>query len=313
MINKQRFNRVCVSAAALMLATGCSAPDTTSAPVRELLESGEERITYNLLPDRPLHFHLQYSWNVWNSGGEYLFNEIADVAGGTGSFFLLDSGNKQVVELAPDGNLLNSFSRFGSGPGEFNYPIYLTFHENDIWISDVGNRRFSIYNLEGTYIKDVRWPGASRLVNPFSVTEGGRILHGGMWPLTVAELANQDPLYYLALFPAEGEWQEGRAVIHVDTLATMEALPYMSTEIHSEQGDVRMWFGHPELAPRLLWAAAENLIVTVTSAQYRFIVRMPDAFSSNGNILIRRITEDGLDRFEVGIVDWSDSGINPGH
>ncbi len=40
---------------------------------------------------------------------------------------------------------------------------------------------------------------------------------------------------------------------------------------------------------------------------------LPDAFSSNGNILIRRITEDGLDRFEVGIVDWSDSGINPGH
>lgn len=74
MIIKQRLNRVCVSAAALMLATGCSAPDTASAPVRELLESGEERITYNLLPDRPLHFHLQYSWNVWNSGGEYLFN-----------------------------------------------------------------------------------------------------------------------------------------------------------------------------------------------------------------------------------------------
>ncbi len=96
----------------------CSAPDTASAPVRELFESGEERITYSVLSDRPLHFHLQYSWNVWDAGGEYLFNEIADVAGGTGSFFLLDSGNKQVVELAPAGSLLNSFSRFGSGPGE---------------------------------------------------------------------------------------------------------------------------------------------------------------------------------------------------
>ncbi len=62
-----------------------------------------------------------------------------------------------------------------------------------------------------------------------------------MWPLTVAELANQDPQYYLGRLP------------------------------------------------------------------------LPDAFSSNGNILIRRITGDGLDLFEVGTVDWSDSVINPGN
>ncbi len=49
--------------------------------------------------DRPLHFLLQYSWNVWDSGGEYLFNEIVDVAGGTGSFFLPDA-------FCSDGNIL---------------------------------------------------------------------------------------------------------------------------------------------------------------------------------------------------------------
>jgi hypothetical protein len=246
------------------------------------------------------------------------------------------------------------------------------------------------------------------------VTETGRILHGGTWPLTVSELADQDPQYYLALFPSEGEWEEGRAVVHLDTLATMKALPYMSTEIHSEEGDLRMWFGHPELAPRLLWDADDGSIVTVTSAEYRFEKRrqdgsillevvvptadlevgdgqkdwffkyeaesrlrqygvftltaesparipfarhmaaiksikidrkgliwveantsepgvtrldifdgdghhlgnlgrlpMPAAFSSDGNILIRERTEEDLDRFRVGRVDWGEAGSLP--
>jgi len=262
--------------AVLVMTSGCGDVGSEYTPLREFLESGVERVTYEALPPRRLTFNAVANWDIWDPQGVYIFSQISAAVGGTESFFLLDGDNAQVVELAPDGSLLNILGRQGSGPGELRSPLHLDFHEKRLWISDVGNRRFSVYDLDGTYIRDVKWPGASRLVSHFSVTPSGRILHGGMWPLTVAELADQEPLFYLALFPAEGEWEEGRAVIHVDTLATMKSLPYLSTEIRSEEGDVRMWFGHPEFAPQLLWAAGEELIATVTSEEYRFEIRRPD-------------------------------------
>lgn len=259
----------------IFILSGCGDPGAEYAPKREILATGVERVTYAALEPRRLAFDTIATWDVWNPDGPYLFNEISDVVGGTESFFLLDGGNRQVVDLAPDGSLRGVFGREGSGPGEFRSPLHLTFDDEKLWVSDVGNRRFSVYGLDGTYLRDVRWPGASRLVNRFAITPRGSILHGGMWPLTVAELADQKSLFYLAEFPGEGEWEEGRAAIYVDTLVTMKSAPYLATEIRSEEGDIRMWFGLPEFSPRLLWAAGEEQVVTVVSDEYRFEMRYP--------------------------------------
>ena len=135
-------------------------------------------------------------------------------------------------------------------------------------------RPLSLFALDGTYRREVRWPGGSRLVNDFAITPRGGIVHGGIWPLTVAELAEQDPRYYLAEFSAgEGEGSLAR----VDTLLTMPAAPWSGFVIRSEEGDERGWFDPPVFSPVFHWAAGDGSFATVTSASYRFEVRDPQA------------------------------------
>jgi len=254
------------------LIDGCGRGSGAAEPHRERLESGVVRLTYGELDLHPLTFEPVAEWDVWSTGAPYLFSEVTDVLGGRDSFFLLDGGNHEVVEFAPDGSLRNTFGREGSGPGEFRYPLRMTMHEDRLWISDVGNVRFSIFDTDGTYERDVRWPGGSRLVNAFAITPRGGIVHGGLWPLTVAELSEQEPLYYLAEFAGEGSWEEGSPV-HVDTLATMRAEPWTGFVIRSQEGHERGWFEAPVFSPQFYWSAGGDMLVTVTSPDYRFEVR----------------------------------------
>ncbi len=255
-----------------ILLAGCGRDVTTQRSRTERLPSGALRISYPELPADGVAFEETARWELWSEEGPYLFSSIADVTGGEASFYLLDDGNHQVVELSPEGEVVNVFGREGSGPGEFRYPLYLAVAGERLWVSDVGNRRFSVFDLDGTCLDDAAWPGASRLVEPFAVTPEGDILHGGQWPLTVAELAEQDPLFYLAVFAGPGRWQEGAPVIR-DTLATMYGALWTSFPIRSQEGGERGWFGAPVFSPTFHWSAGEAGIVTVTAADYRFELR----------------------------------------
>ncbi len=272
---RQRFLRLFSLILVLMypfLTTGCGKEGGTAEPRRERLDSGVVRLTHAELDLRSLSFDLVAEWNVWGTDAPYLFSDVTDVVGGSGTFFLLDGGNHEVVEFTPDGSLRNSFGREGSGPGEFRYPLQMAMYEDRLWISDVGNVRFSVYNTDGSSERDIRWPGGSRLVNSFAITPRGGILHGGVWPLTVAELAEQEPIYYLAEFAGEGVWEEG-SIVHLDTLAVMRAEPWSGFVIRSEEGDERGWFEAPVFSPQFYWSASGGVVVTVTSPDYRFEVR----------------------------------------
>ncbi len=259
---------------ALLALSGCDSSGQSREPLREQLRGGGERLSYLALDRRPLRFEAVEEWEVWEEGAPYLFSEVRDVVGGDDSFFLLDGGNLEVVELARDGSVLNVFGREGSGPGELRYPLRMVMYEGELWISDVRNVRFSIFDLDGHSLRESRWPAGSRLVNEYAITPRGGIVHGGMWPLTVAELALQDPLYYLAEFVEEGEGGDVSSV-RVDTLLTMPVEPWSGIIIRSEKGRERYWGEAPVFSPAMHWAAGGGALVTVTSADYRFEVRNP--------------------------------------
>ena len=272
---RQRFHRLLslfLVSICPFLTTGCGDEGGTAGPRRERLETGIVRLTYEELDLRTLSFDLDAEWNVWGTDAPYLFSDVTDVVGGDDTFFLLDGGNHEVVEFTADGSLRNAFGREGSGPGEFRYPLQMTMHEDRLWISDVRNVRFSVYSKDGASERDVRWPGGSRLVNSFAITPRGGILHGGVWPLTVAELAEQDPLYYLAEFAGEGIGEEG-SIAHLDTLAIMRAAAWSGFIIRSEEGGERGWFDPPAFSSQFYWSASKEVVVTVISPDYRFEVR----------------------------------------
>lgn len=266
----------------LLLLTTCTGEEGRAvAPEVEVLPDGRVRVTYAALPLRTMDARLIAEWNLWDPDGAYIFNRVPSVVGGRNTFFLLDAGNRQVVELRPGGSLVRAFGEEGSGPGELRYPTHLDFRGGEVWVADVGNRRFEIYTLDGRYLKDRKWPGAARIVNPFRVLDSGDVLHGGSWPLTVAELADHDPVFYLARFRL-GERPAAAAGQGVaDTLVVMPSAPFLATPMTSREGRAQLpVFGTAAFSAELHWSAAGSRVVTVTGEKYRFEIR-----DSRGRIL----------------------------
>jgi streptogramin lyase len=65
--------------------------------------------------------------------------------------------NFRVHKFTPDGQLIKSWGRQGSGPGEFNLPHCVRVDRyNRVWVCDRENRRIQIFDLEGNYLTEWR-------------------------------------------------------------------------------------------------------------------------------------------------------------
>ncbi len=231
------------------------------------------RVVHASVGERQLVLEPVAEWRVWAEGAPWLFGEVTSVAGGEGTFYLLDGVIRKVVELDPEGGLVRSWGREGAGPGELRYPLELAWQQARLWVSDVGNRRFELYASDGTLVEERRWPGAARLVSAFRVRPDGRILQAAQWPLTVAEAALEPSRWYLLVHGLEVSTGARPGHGLVDTLAVMSVSGFHALTVESEEGEQRGWWGAPVFDGELLWDARGDRIVTVTGRGYRFEVR----------------------------------------
>lgn len=137
----------------------------------------------------------------------------------------------------------------------------------------MGNNRFSLYDADGVWIEDRPWRAALRLVNAFVPLSDGRVLHAGAWPLTVAELAEEPPTWYLAAF----SWQESRSAAAaraaVDTLIRVPSGGWSAVPLTSVAGAQWRYIGPPILDADLRWTVpAADLVAVASGYDYRFQV-----------------------------------------
>jgi hypothetical protein len=245
-------------------------------PIREERIDGGVRVVHRRVPGRSLEVREVGVWEVWEEGAPWTFGEVSATEGGAEDFFLLDGVNLKIVVLDPEGRLVRTFGREGAGPGELRVPLAFDWTGEHLWVSDVANRRFTLFDERGDFVSERRWPGAARLVGDFIVRGDGRILHAGLWPLTVAETTLEPTRWYLSVHdldePIGGRAGHGL----VDTLAVMFTGTFQSTTMESLEGDQRGWFGVPVFDGELLWDARDGMLVTVTSRDYRFQLCRPD-------------------------------------
>jgi sugar lactone lactonase YvrE len=80
----------------------------------------------------------------------------------TGEIFVSDGyGNRRVHKFSPEGELLLSWGREGSGPGEFNFPHGVRVDARDrLLICDRENNRIQLFNTDGEYLTE--WRGFLR-------------------------------------------------------------------------------------------------------------------------------------------------------
>jgi hypothetical protein len=105
---------------------------------------------------------------------EAAFEPRHEVAGVDGTIFVADSAMTRVQMYGPDGRYLRTLGNEGQGPGEFARLGSLTIAGDLLLIDDPANDRWSVWTLDGDYVRDYRKPEriAARSSGPQGVADG---------------------------------------------------------------------------------------------------------------------------------------------
>jgi hypothetical protein len=245
-----------ISLALTLSAAACGTGRESGEVTRETLASGLERTIWHRLPEARLALDTLAVWHLWRSDSGYDFNQITAAAGSADGFFLLDSGNRQVVRVDRQGRPLARLGRRGSGPGEFEYPLELYRHGDELWVGDIALRRDAVFGPDDTFRRVVLWPGRGRSVSGgFAITpdEGMLSLRRSVEGFRGLLKANLD----------------GSAV---DTIAVMQTAPIANASIFLPGlgPEPTRIIEPPALTPEFHWCyGGGERVYTVTTAEYR--------------------------------------------
>jgi hypothetical protein len=121
-----------------------------AAPQPDLLAAYKSG-TIKIVPD--LSFGANTEW-------DFLFKTSTDTWTAflpDGSFFRTAFAEGLVHKFDAEGNLLKSFGRKGQGPGDLQGPAALDVLDGKtLVVNDTGNRRLSLFDLEGNFLKTVK-------------------------------------------------------------------------------------------------------------------------------------------------------------
>ncbi len=238
----------------LLLLYGCGRSGEPVFSV-EALDSGVIQTTWSSLPLSTLEVDTIAVWDVWSGESGYHFNRLTTVAGIEDGFYVLDSGNRQVVETDLAGQVRNVFGERGEGPGEFGFPRFLNVVGDEVWVGDIMPMRFSVFSLDGTHQRTVL--SQARLApdaNRCAILPDGRVLNA---------LDAIDGLFSLL------RWDLSTNT--TDTLATLRSMPPIVIELHRSDGRVVPFDTRPTFAPELHWSySPPGRLLTVTSEEYLF-------------------------------------------
>lgn len=225
----------------------------------ETLSNGIVRITYAVLPFRKLTLDTLAVIDPWSEDTGYMFSSIGSVLGGDESVYIVDRRNKEIAQLGLTGTFIRAFGRPGGGPGEFDLPGMIVWRDEQLWISDNGHRRLSVFSKSGDLMHDNSWPQTiGRRLGRFEVSPDGRIY---------------------SIFQATGNnylcrYAEGNA--YADTILTMDAAPAQAVILESRPGLKQSIYTTPIFAAYLWWTLSDKSLVTVGSLDYRIEFRNLD-------------------------------------
>jgi tripartite motif-containing protein 71 len=136
--------------------------------------------------DSCCHRILEYDpeGNLVNTIGGPGQSKLANYTAGiavepSGNLFI--TGGDKVTEISPAGQVLQSFGKEGSWPGEFKNPGKLALDgAGNLYVGDGWNKRIQVFNPQGKFIREVgnSGPAADRILFPGNFTVGAK---GDLW------------------------------------------------------------------------------------------------------------------------------------
>ncbi len=109
-----------------------------------------------LLPEKPAQI---YSIGAEDGEEWELLSGVRQVAfDARDNLYVLDGNNYRVLVFDANGRFLRKISKQGGGPGELLGPIGMTVTTDGlIVVADIGRRAYSIFKLDGTFVKNVQF------------------------------------------------------------------------------------------------------------------------------------------------------------
>ncbi len=143
--------------------------------------------------------------DIWEPGynpGSLLDPAGAD-AGPGGVFFVADSGHDRVVVVDAAGDIVRDFGGLGDGPAELRRPrdVAVDAARDRIYVVDTGNRRISVFRLDGSPLLQWRTAGPDFGFVPHAVTvspDTGQVF-----------VLSRLPWGHVDRFSPDGTWQDG--------------------------------------------------------------------------------------------------------
>ena len=158
-----------------------------SDQVEKHIEDGVE-VTINYLEpykikDEPSNLVLEKEFSIDFASEEIGELGIADTtdfeidSNGNIYFFFSNKDGNLIFKFDPQGNFLTSFGTKGQGPGEMQWIIWTGCDsQNNLFVSDNGNRKILIFSDDGSLVKEIRYPSKVGLLYPL---ENGNFF--GLW------------------------------------------------------------------------------------------------------------------------------------
>jgi hypothetical protein len=71
------------------------------------------------------------------------------------NIFLCDNEDKAIKKFDLNGTWITRFGKPGQGPGEFSYPLFISYYDGNLYITDKGNNCIQIFAEDGRFIKSL--------------------------------------------------------------------------------------------------------------------------------------------------------------
>jgi hypothetical protein len=159
----------------LIFLVGAGLAVLKSAPAQTIIENPATPLAKNA--GRALK--LREVWRITDEGGAFYFKSPHNLqTAEDGSLFIADQ--EQILRFDKDGKFLKNIFKKGQGPGEISNSFTYLIDNNELYVTDYGQRRIFRMDSDGRYIDQLSLEIGS--LNLFGVRSDGYVMMKPVWP-----------------------------------------------------------------------------------------------------------------------------------
>jgi iron(III) transport system ATP-binding protein len=110
--------------------------------------------------------------------GEFIY-PVGITQGGDGSIYVCEyGGNDRIQRFSPQGDFLQAFGSFGTGPGAFQRPSGMAWRDGTLYVADAINNRIQAFSSDGRFLGVLGGARPPALEYPYDIVIGaGPVLY----------------------------------------------------------------------------------------------------------------------------------------